>query len=479
MSSESAESATPLVDAVRQARSENRHALQIPGHKYRYAQDVNAVGYALLHDLVRDDMPLQGGADDLAGTHRLLEEAEALYAAAIGATHTRFSIGGSSQANIAAMLAISSPGRRVAVDRTSHRSVLAGLVLSGAVPEWIFPDVHPEFGLPVGVQPSSVSAIDVDVTAVFVTSPTYVGTIGDIEGLAKAAHGLGVALMTDQAWGAHLDYLPGRGALANGADIAVTSIHKALMGYSATAIVSTRGDRIDKHRLDRALDLVATTSPSATLYASIDATRQVMVTEGVTAMHRAIEAVAQIRATLRKVPGLVVIDDDTAGCLVDPLKLTLWLPRTGVTGTTLNDALWELGISVESADSDSLIMTISPIDEPVWIVAMGQLLADLINKHRGEARKPTPIATWQVRPEVAMTPRDAMFAPRRRIAMADAVGEVSAEQFCPYPPGVPLIGPGELVTEQLVEAVRIAGTLGRVAYCSDPTLATIEIVDNP
>jgi lysine decarboxylase len=150
-----------------------------------------------------------------------------------------------------------------------------------------------------------------------------------------------------------------------------------------------------------------------------------------------------------------------------------------VTGTTLNDALWELGISVESADSDSLIMTISPIDEPVWIVAMGQLLADLINKHRGEARKPTPIATWQVRPEVAMTPRDAMFAPRRRIAMADAVGEVSAEQFCPYPPGVPLIGPGELVTEQLVEAVRIAGTLGRVAYCSDPTLATIEIVDNP
>ena len=265
MSSESPETRMPLVDAVRQARSESRHPLQIPGHKYRYSQDAEAVGYALLHDLVRDDMPLQGGADNLAGTHRLLEKAESLYAAAIGATHTRFSIGGSSQANIAAMLAISSPGRRVAVDRTSHRSVLAGLVLSGAVPEWIFPDVHPEFGLPVGVQPSSVSAIDVDVTAVFVTSPTYVGTIGDIAGLSQAAHELGVPLMTDQAWGAHLDYLPGRGALANGADIAVTSIHKALMGYSATAIVSTRGDRIDKHRLDQVVALAQVDGDHLTL----------------------------------------------------------------------------------------------------------------------------------------------------------------------------------------------------------------------
>ncbi|CAB4963549.1 MAG: decarboxylase [Actinobacteria bacterium] len=471
------QSDAPLVDAVRLARSQGRHPLLVPGHKMQYAQNSEVIGYDLLHDLVRDDVSLQGGADDLAMTTKVLESAESLYAAAIGADHTRFLVGGSTQANISSLLTISQPDRLVAVDRTSHRSALAGLVLSGAMPEWIFPEVHADYGVPVGVRPSSVAALSSDVTAVWVTSPSYVGTLSDIAALAEAAHALGVPLMVDQAWGAHLDYLPGSGALALGADIAVTSIHKALMGYSATAIVSCRGGLIDPHRLDRSVDLTATTSPSATLLASIDATRHVMLTDGVAALARVAAATAEARDIVRRVAGVVVIDESSVGCPVDPNKLTLWLPETGVTGTMLSDALWQRRIGVEAADSDTIVMTMSPVDSSEWIVDVARMVAALIESMRGRPRTPAPVATWQVRPEVVMSPREAMFAPRRRISLREAVGQVSAEQFCPYPPGVPLLGPGERVTEALVDAIGVAGTLGRVAYCSDPTLATIEVVN--
>ena len=458
--------------------------MQIPGHKNRYTDlELGAVpqpiGFDLLHDVIRDDLPLQGGADDNHFTNGYDEDAEALYAEAIGAAHTRFLVNGSSQGNIAALLATASHGRRIAVDRTSHRSALAGLQLSGGVPVWVFPDLHPEFGLPVGVPPHALDGLPADITACFVTAPAYVGTMSDVRALVDRAHALGVPLVVDQAWGAHLDWMHDEhaGAIAKGADLVVTSIHKALMGYSQTAIVSTSGRFIDPKRLDRAVDLTMTTSPSATLLASIDATRAVMERDGEAALARAIEATEAAKRLLRTVDGVVVIDDAEIGSLVDPLKITLWLPRTGVTGIEIAQALWTDGHGVESADTDSIVMSVSIVDEPAFIAEMAATVAGIIERLRRDARTPMPTALWQIRPEVVVAPRDALFARRRRVPMEEAIGEVSAEQFVPYPPGVPLLAPGERVTRELVDAIRLAGRLGRVSYCSDRTFATIEVID--
>ncbi len=466
----------PLVDAWRRARERGLRPLQIPGHKYRYAEGADALGAEVLGPLIRDDIALQGGADDVHYTGQVLERAEQAWAAAVSADQARFLVGGSSQGNISALLAVSGPGTPIAVDRTSHRSALAGLVASGAMPVWVNPAVHPEFGLPLGISAADIDALDRAIGAVFATTPSYAGTLADVPSLATACHAGERTLVIDQAWGAHLLFLPGMGALAGGADLVTTSIHKALMGYSQTAVIARRGVRVDPARLDRAVDLTATTSPSATLMASIDATRVVMERDGRAALDRAIESVAGMRTILRAVPGLVVLDDRELGCATDPLKLTLWLPRTGVSGTTLADRLWAQGNGVESADTDTIVMTMSILDEPSFCRASADMLAGLIDEMRGEPRPPAPAALWQVVPEVVMSPRDAWFAPRRRIPMADAVGEVSAEQFCPYPPGVPLLAPGERVTAAIVRDIVEAGRVGRVAYCGDPTLATIEIV---
>ena len=201
-----------------------------------------------------------------------------------------------------------------------------------------------------------------------------------------------------------------------------------------------------------------------------------MQRDGGDALARAMEVTAAARHILRGVRGVVVLDEQTTGCQVDPLKISLWLPLTGCTGVELAGALWTSGHGVESADSDTLVMTVSLADSPADVMEVAHTLVAIIERMRREPRTPMPSAVWNIRPSAAMTPRAAFFADRERLRLKDAVGRVSAEQFCPYPPGVPLIGPGEVVTQEIVEAIEIAGRLGRVAYCSDASLETIEVV---
>lgn len=469
--------ATPLVDAWRHARAAARRPMQVPGHKMRFTAGTAGWAHDLVGDTVRDDIPLQGGVDDNAYSHGYLQKAEELWARAIGADFSRFLLGGSSQGNIAALGTIADQDVPIAIDRTSHRSTQAGLVLIGARPVWIYPRLHPEFHLPIGMEAASLDAVTEPVNAFFATSPSYIGTLSDVAALAASAHVHREPLCIDQAWGAHLDFLPGRGAISQGADFAVTSVHKSLLGYSQTAVVSMRETILPRSTLDRWVDLTSTTSPSGTLLATIDGTRAAMERDGLHRLHLIIEAVSDARKRLARVPGLVVLDDDTAGCPVDPTKLTLILPGTGADGAVIGQELWELGHGAESADHDTLVFTVSVADEPEWIGEFADLLAALIDKHRGQRRPPSPLSVWKIEPDVVLTPREAFLRGRRRVPAAEAIGEVSAEQFCPYPPGVPLLAPGERVTRESLEAIRAASKFCRIAYCSDPTLETILIVD--
>lgn len=466
----------PLLDAWRRARAEGRRPMQVPGHKLRYLDDARGWSYELIGDTVRDDIPLQGGVDDNAYSHGYLTAAEDLWARAVGADHSRFLVGGSSQGNIAALATVGDSDTPIAIDRTSHRSTQAGLVLIGARPVWIYPRLHPEFNIPIGVAPESLTELPERVNGFFVTSPSYVGTISDVPSLARVARDHGEPLVIDQAWGGHLDFLPGRGAIAQGADFSVTSVHKALLGYTQTAVVSMRDGVIPRSTLDRWVDLTSTTSPSGTLMASIDATRAALQHDGERRLTDLIDAVDTARRRLARVRGLAVLSDQTAGCAVDPTKLTLILPGTGADGVEIGEALWRMGHGPESADHDTLVLTTSVADEPEWIITFADLLADLVEANRQAARHPSPLSIWRVEPQVAMTPREAFLRERRRVPMREAIGEVSAEQFCPYPPGVPLLAPGELVTHEALDAIAAAASTCRIAYCSDPSLETILIV---
>lgn len=472
----------PLVRALGRARSAGYQPMAIPGHKGRYVTpgadgDTDLPpGFALLHDLIRDDIALQGGVDDSLLSGGFLIEAEALYAEAVAADLTRFLVGGSSQGNVAALLAAALGGSTVVVDRSSHRSAHSGLIVSGAFPHWVAPPIHPEYGVPLGFDAAALGDCPSGAVAAFVTTPAYVGTLSDVAAIAGGAHDRGMLLLVDQAWGAHLDFLDAGGAIRSGADVAVTSVHKALMGYSQTATLSARFDRLDRARLQRCVDLIATTSPSATLLASIDACRKVMVERGPDLVQRAAGAARAARDRLRRVVGLVVLDGDALGVPVDPLKIVLYLPGTGLVGSDLAAIMRQAGHGVESADRDTIVLTVSVADDPDVVDAVSGRLAQLIQANRTRPRKPSTYSAWLVHPDVVVAPRVAFQAAQERIPMSAAAGRVSAEQFCPYPPGVPILAPGERITDEVVAAIHEAAATSRVAYASDPSLQTVLVL---
>lgn len=146
-------------------------------------------------------------------------------------------------------------------------------------------------------------------------------------------------------------------------------------------------------------------------------------------------------------------------------------------GAVIGEQLFRLGHGPEAADHDTLVFTVTVADEPEWVVDFAEMLATLLDNERAERRPPSQSSVWRIEPDVVLTPRDAFLRGRRRVPIREAVGEVSAEQFCPYPPGVPLLAPGERVTKDSLDAIRAASRFCRIAYCSDPSLETMLIVD--
>jgi lysine decarboxylase len=253
----------------------------------------------------------------------------------------------------------------------------------------------------------------------------------------------------------------------------VTSAHKALPAYSQGALVLARTSMLDPARLDRAFDATHTTSPAGSIMASIDAARALLARDGKDLCGRLLRGVAAARQRLRQVPGLRVLD----GPGVEPTKLVVLLAGTGAHGIAVEADLIAAGMPVEMADRDTIVPIVAMADDEDQVAAFTERLVAAIERHRGAPRHPAPAAAWTVVPETILAPREAFFAANETLAADLAVGRVSAELIAPYPPGVPVLAPGELITAEAVNALREAlAEGGRIAYAADPTLATLQVI---
>ena len=483
----------PLLDAwlrfTAEADAGALTPMSVPGHKQR--RDLTGT-------VTAGDAPLYGGLDSIKHADELLAEGERRAAQLWGADWCRFSVAGSTHGNQALALAVGEPGRPIVVTRALHRSLLLGIVLAGLEPVWVLPEVDPATGLPGPVPVRAVKdalARHPDACAVFLGDPSYVGTTGDLAGHAAAAHQAGVPLLVNAAWAAHLGFGPGLPphALAAGADAMVTSAHKVLPAYTQGALVLARTTlgqldaprldparldpaRLDPARLDRAFEATHTTSPAGAIMASIDAARALLARDGEELCARLLRVVAAARDRLREVPGLDVLD----GPAVEPGKLVVLLAGTGAHGIAVEADLIAAGMPVEMADRDTIIPIVTLADDEAAVTRFTAALVSIVEAHRGPPRRPVPAASWTVIPEMAMPPREAFFCRNETLSAREAVGRVSAELVAPYPPGVPVLAPGEVITSAALDALRAArADGGRIAYAADPTLATVQVIARP
>ncbi|WP_439592256.1 aminotransferase class I/II-fold pyridoxal phosphate-dependent enzyme [Microbacterium sp.] len=457
-------------------RDDRMRPFSIPGHKHR----TDLVG-----DLIVGDVPMLAGLDTMKQDLGLLADAEARAARAWGVDWCRFSVGGSSHANQASVLALGRPGQSVVVSRTLHRSVLLGIVLAGLRPVWVNPAIDAVTGLPSAVDPYEVEAAlraNPDACGVLIGDPSYVGTLSDIPALADVAHTFGVPLVVDAAWAAYFGFssrVPAH-ALAEGADALITSAHKSLPAWSQAALLLARttrsGGLLDPDRLERAFDASLTTSSSGAMLASIDASRALLERDGEELVGRLVGLVDRARDRLSRVSGLEILADH-GDVRVDPAKLVVLLAGTGAHGHEVEKELLVHGITLEMADRDVLVPMVTVADDEASIDFFVDTLAAVLERHRGEPRRVTASAAWSVRAEAALDPREAFFARHETVDARDAIGRVCAELIAPYPPGVPVLAPGEIVTSEALDALRATrADGGRIAYAADATLATIQVV---
>ena len=469
----------PLLDAYLTYFEADHTPFTIPGHKQRATLLDAGLGA-----LVDSDIPLYGGLDEIKLTNQILVKAEKLAADLWGADYARFSTGGSTHANQAVILALGKPGDKVAISRTAHRSVLSALVIAGLEPIWMSPGIDSATGVPIGIALLELEkALTQNPIAVLLTEPGYLGTLSDLKPLIDAAHAKSIPVIVDAAWGGHFGFHPDLPAhvISQGADALITSVHKALPGYSASALLLAKTKYLSAEKLEQSFETTHTTSPAGAPLASIDAVRALLQTRGSELLGALIEKVAQFKLAVQAnfdLPIFLNPSDFPAGRF-DPVKIVLRAQQLGASGVDIERALITEGIRVEMADRDTIVFlaTLADTTEDFQVLAMK--LVQILKKLQSAPRASATALSWSVVPQIAMSMREAYFAKTKLVSSTAAIGQISADLIAPYPPGVAVVAPGELLTEQIVSGLVTSQKAGvRIAYATDPTLKTFRIVSS-
>lgn len=485
----------PYVEALRKHASRDPARLTVPGHKGGAGADpalIEAVGEKAL-DL---DLPaLIEGIDVGPPESNPFEQAQRLAADAWGAARTWFLVGGASQGNHAALLALRHTGRSVVMQRNVHSSAIDGSVLADLDPTFIAPEIDPELGVAHGATPSGLAtALDAapGAVAALVVSPTYFGACADIAALVEICHKRGLPLVVDEAWGAHLTFseeLP-QAALAAGADLVISSTHKIVGSLTQSAMIHLGQDSlIDARIVDRVVTLLESTSPSSLLSLSLDAARRMAAVHGSGLIAETLATLRVTRQRIRDIPGLDVLDESLIGnpgvAGWDPLRLTVDVRGAHITGHRFADLIFDLGIDYELATETVVVFTFglggsaAALAEQL-VAALEHVVGDL-----GGTDDEEPSVPFAVPPPwgpLEMSMRDAFLGPQEAVPFDAAEGRIACESLAAYPPGIPNVLPGERLTRETLDF--IADTLahgGKLRGASDRTLKTVRVVieDNP
>jgi arginine decarboxylase len=459
-----------------------------PGHKQGRGADrrvVDVVGEGVF----ASDVLTLNGLDDRRESQSVVKQAEDLMADAVDADTAFFSTCGSSLSVKTAMMSVAGPGEKMLVSRNAHKSVVAGLIISGIQPVWVHPHFDRELQLAHPPEPEDVRralAEHPDAKGMLLITPTDWGTCADIAGVAQECHAAGMPLIVDEAWGAHLPFHPDLPAwgMDAGADLVVTSVHKMGGAIEQSSVFHLQGDRIDPSVLKQREDLLGTTSSSALVYLTLDGWRRQMVEHGQDLLGDALALAARLRSAVNGMHGLSLMGREVvrpgAAFDLDPLVFTIDVRRMGISGYQAGDWLRAgCQVDVGSADACRISARLTHADDDgtvdLLIGALGRLVEAAPSM---ESQAPVDLpAPRSLELENVMSPRDAFFGHVEQVPVDQAVGRVAAEMVSPYPPGVPVLAPGERISQEAIDYLSTGVSAGMlIPDAADPEMKTLRVV---
>jgi len=460
-----AQAETPVIGAIEEFNKKQPAYFCIPGHRFDRGipEDLKT---AFGENVFRYDLTEADGLDDLQDPHEAIAKAQELAAEAFGADRTWFSINGTTAANMAMILAVAGPGEEILVARNSHKSVMRGLILSGAKPVWIEPEYDTSWGISTEVKASVVEKAlneHPHAKAVMIVSPTYYGTTCDVKAISEVCHSHGIPLLVDEAHGTHFAFgsrLP-QEAIKSGADLVSMSIHKTAGAMTQCSMLHFKDNGfVDPIRAEKALIMLMSTSPSYVFMSSLDAARKQLALHGEEMTDRAVELSLLLRNKLQTIPGISVFggadEKELKKKNIDITRVTFSAAASGMSGTRLKETLFnENCISLEMADALNAVavITFANVAEDIdrLVCAVNKALSSLPGVERSADSAAAEKTVVPAAAEMKMLPRDAYFAKGEYIPICEAKDRISKVIICPYPPGIPLVNPGEIMTEGIIK----------------------------
>nr|WP_305146564.1 aminotransferase class I/II-fold pyridoxal phosphate-dependent enzyme [Anaerovorax odorimutans] len=437
-------------------------SFHMPGHKG--ASLYRRLGYGEFLDKFMDcDITEIPGADNLFQTEGILKRTQERYAGLYETDRSYMLINGTSGGIIAAILASVPAGGKLLMARNCHKSVFNALTLGNIAPVYLYPELIEEYGILGAVTPQEVQRAmeeEPQAAAVILPSPNYYGVCSDIRAIAKVVHRHGKILIVDQAHGAHLKWL-GRGtgpvsAEEAGADIVINSIHKTLASFTQSAVLNLNSDRVDRYVLEDKLQAIQSTSPSYLLMASLDINADILEQQGTELMEQWQGNLRYFYEEVKRIPGIRVIDNLEN---FDYSKINIDTGLLGISASELENLLMERGVFAELT-TGNILMLMTGIgnqrrDFDTLLHALRDIREKLGNRERDrEPGKPGAAAGGNAGRAPEKKEIFAIPKAKQRLALERSEGKICASSIIPYPPGIPLICPGEKITAEDIRYIR-------------------------
>jgi arginine decarboxylase len=493
------QSKTPYFTALLEYVDSGVLPFHTPGHMQGRGADLAWREFVGDNILAIDLTPMPG-IDDLLQPTESVKEAQELAAEAYGADHSFFLINGSTSGNQCMMMTALNPGEKIAVPRNSHKSMLGGLVMSGAHPIYMQPAVDQEMHMDNSVTPETVARTiqeHPDLKAVYIVSPTYYGVAADLASIERIAHDAGKLLLVDEAWGPHFKFHPALplSATEAGVDLCINSTHKMLAAFSQCAMLHQIGDRVRLDRLKSVLKMFLSTSPNLPMLASLDVARMQMAVHGSALLSRTIELAQETRKRLNQIEGIYSFGEEIQGREgvfdLDPTKITVRVTGLGYTGYEASAILRRrYNIQVELADLFNVVALFTIGTTPDAAERFIYAFQELAREDRPlDMYSPSGVLEQRLKrgtykmpkiPPMRMLPREAFLADTEFVEFRDSAGRICAETISPYPPGIPVISPGEEITAELIDYLRLELKAGvRIQGPYDDELRKVRVVQEP